>query len=271
MPLLKRIFKLALCLACCCLYGVFCIAVSVVSVVLLPRRQRCGIAFVSQIFARALVKIIGIRVEVSGEKYPPSSNGTGCLIVSNHLSYVDGFILGSLFPVIYVSKIELSKWPLIGFMCQAAGTLFIDREKKNRIAAAVATMAETLKNGANVLVFPEGTSTNGEALLSFQSAFFEAAAAARVVPVAVVYQSIDGEVVTAENRDKIYWYGEMTFADHFFRLLGLDSVKARVHVCLPVLAGEGDGRAGARKRLSDISYRLISDGIHLIKPTAGAR
>lgn len=267
MPFLKKIFKLILCLACFCVYGASCVVLSVVSKVFSPGRERRRVAFVSKIFARALIKIIGIEVEVSGEKYPFSSDASGSLIVSNHVSYVDGFILGSLFPVIYVSKIELSRWPLIGFMCRAAGTLFIDRGRKHRIASAVAAMAETLKNGANVLLFPEGTSTDGTTLLAFQSAFFEAAAEARarVVAVSVVYQSVDGEAVVAENRDKIYWYGEMTFAGHFFRLLGLDSVKVRVHICPPVLDGGGEG-AGTRKRLSDISYRLISDGIRLLKP-----
>ena len=267
---LRSCFKLLLCLLCFLLYFIISLmAVFVLSFIKPARRRRLNSRLI-RLFDLCLVRIINIKVNVSNTHGPFSRNGLGVFLVSNHLSYVDGFVLGSAFPLIYMGKAEIRQWPLIGPMTELSGTLFIDKQKKNHIAEYIADVASVLKGGANVLFFPEGTSTNGETLLPFKSAFFEAPlmACAPIVPVAVIYKSVNGRPVTKENRDSVYWYGDMTFADHFFKLLFCDRVEAEIKVHSPLAKGDEGDKILARKHASELAYEAIRKDINLIGPAS---
>jgi 1-acyl-sn-glycerol-3-phosphate acyltransferase len=244
------------------------LTVSLFFIFLKSNHKRRIISRLIKIFALSLVRVINIKVKVSGDIRPYSANGKGAFFVSNHLSYVDGLVLGALFPLIYISKSELKKWPLIGPMTEFSGTLFIDRQRKNHIADYVNRIADVLKEGVNILFFPEGTSTNGEAFLPFKASFFEAPlrAGAPLVPVSINYHSIDSLAVNRTNRDSVYWYGEMTFADHFFRLLACRriDVEVKIHPPIDVERLEEDNIL-QRKRAAELAYAAILKDIRLIK------
>src|SRR4030095_3438260 len=151
---------------------------------------------------------------------------------------------------------QVKRWPVIGQLLTLLGTIFVDRENKQDILRVVGRISRTLRQGANVLMFPEGTSTSGERLLPFQSAFFAAPLMARatVAPVTITYRLIDRERLSTANRDRVYWYGDMSFAPHLWDLLGTNrievSVKIRSRIETALLHNSSQGR----KELSQACY-----------------
>ncbi len=257
---MRRLFKLFLCVACFIVFLLVACLVRVSFFILRPKRRWVPIAHLNRALAWCLVRLIGVRMRLAGSGRPQAG---GLFLVSNHVGYLDGFVLGALFPVIYTSKSELKHWPLIGAMTELSGTLFIDRQRKNHISEYIADMAGVLRQGVNVLFFPEGTSTNGEKLLPFKSAFFEAPlkAGCGVVPVTLCYRALDGRPLTPENRGQVYWYGEMTFMDHFFRLLGHRSIDVDVIVHETISLSVQGEKELARKDLSERAFTTIASSL----------
>jgi len=211
-------------------------------------------------FTNLLRILLNVRITVEGARDGLAAGGH--FIVSNHLGYLDGIVLGSLFPVIFVTKRQVKRWPVIGQLLTLLGTIFVDRENKNDILRVVNRICKTLRQKANVLVFPEGTSTNGEKLLPFQSAFFAAplTAHAAVVPVTLTYKLIDQQPVSAVNRDRIYWYGDMSFAPHLWDLLGANRIEVSVKIHPAIKTSKLQNDSQARKQLSQSCHEVIGHG-----------
>ncbi len=135
--------------------------------------------------SRLALRMVGIHVEASGA--PPAEG----LVVSNHLSYMDVLVYSSLFPCLFVSKQEVGRWPVFGAFATMAGTIYVDRDRSAENREAVSSMEQALGAGLPVVLFPEGTSSNGDAVLPFRSPFFEPAvrAGAVVTTAAIGYGS----------------------------------------------------------------------------------
>jgi 1-acyl-sn-glycerol-3-phosphate acyltransferase len=202
--------------------------------------------------------ILNIKITVEGQGDRLRSGAH--FIVSNHLGYVDGIVLGSLFPVIYVSKKEVRGWPLIGQWTALCGTVFVDRKRKDKIPLLVEEIVTKLRQKANVLNFPEGTSTNGERLLPFQPALFAAPlrAHATVVPVTLTYRRINDRPLSPSNRDAVYWYGDMEFVGHFWNLLGLKTIDVVVKIHPAIETPRYKNDSAGRKQLSQACYDSIT-------------
>ena len=205
-----------------------------------------------------LRRILNIQVTVVGDA--EQLEGGGRVIISNHLSYVDGFVLGSIFPVVFISKREVKKWPGVGLWAILCGTIFIDRQRKQRVGLLVAETSRKLKEGANILLFPEGHATNGERMLPFQTVPLAAPLRNRsiIVPVTLVYSSIDDQAVSKANRDLVYCYGDMAFAPHIWRLLALRSIEATVTVQSKIDCSRYEDNSAGRKRLAADCYDRVS-------------
>lgn len=145
-------------------------------------------------WARKLLAIVRVRVTVHGR--PPAVRGEGALIVANHVSWLDIHVLHSLIPSRFVSKAEVRDWPLIGWMAEQAGTLFLDRRKKADARRVNETMAALLRQGECLALFPEGTTTDGTRLLPFYPSLLQPAvvAGARVWPAVIRYRHPDGRI-----------------------------------------------------------------------------
>ena len=165
-----------------------------------------------------LLKRLGIRVQANG---PLPSAG---LIVSNHLGYLDILVFGATLPCIFVSKAEVRSWPVFGLLVQFAGTIFLDRRSQSSAAEVTRQIGERLQGGLPILLFPEGTSTDGTALLRFHSSLLEAAirTSSPIAAAAVSYTAAD-----TKERDLCY-YGDDTFLPHLLRTLGRREVFASV-------------------------------------------
>ncbi|MBI2361747.1 MAG: 1-acyl-sn-glycerol-3-phosphate acyltransferase [Deltaproteobacteria bacterium] len=237
-------------------FAAVALAHAVASVFRLPGRWR-RVSRLMQRFARLLRVLLRIRVSLEGEV--GALGDEGALVTANHVSYVDGIVLGSLFPVIFVSKKEVRGWPVVGQWTALCGTIFIDRQKKDKTPAVVEEIAAKLRQGVHVLLFPEGTSTNGEAVLPFQSAPFAAPLRTRaaVIPVTLTYTAIDREPVTGANRDRVYWYADMEFLGHFWRLLGLRNVEVSVRIHPRIDTSRYRNDSQGRKDLSQACYDRI--------------
>jgi lyso-ornithine lipid O-acyltransferase len=206
-----RLLKLA---AFVSLWGVYFVLVAMVHLWIsgfaLPNRRQV-ISRLNRNFTLLVRLILNIKVSVSGDEGRLERGGY--MIIANHVSYVDGIVLGSIFPILFVSKREVKKWPIIGQWNVLCGTVFVNRQRKQLAGALIEELTCKLKQEANILLFPEGTSTNGERMLPFQTVPLAAPLRSRstIVPVTIAYKTIDEQPVTAANRDLIYWYGDIGF------------------------------------------------------------
>jgi len=239
-------------------YGGFVVLVHLwISVLRLPdrwsiiSRLTCSLTFL-------LRRILNINVRVIGDA--EQLEGGGRVIISNHLGYVDGFVLASIFPVVFITKREVKKWPVIGLWTILCGTIFIDRQRKQQVGSLVVDMSRKLKEGANILLFAEGHATNGERMLPFQTVPLAAPLRNRsiIIPVTLVYTSIDGQPVSQTNRDLVYCYGDMPFAPHFWRLLARRSIEATVTVHSKIDCSRYEDNSAGRKRLAADCYDRVS-------------
>lgn len=169
--------------------------------------------------SRGVLSSLGIRYVVKGS--PP---GRG-LVVSNHLSYLDILIYSAAMPCVFVSKIEVNRWPYFGTAACAGGTIFVDRRSRASAAAVAAEIGDRLRRGVPVLLFPEGTSTDGSAVQRFHSSLFEPAVQADVpVTAAAVRYHIGSDVPERE----LCWYGDAPFLPHVWKTLGTADFRAEV-------------------------------------------
>jgi 1-acyl-sn-glycerol-3-phosphate acyltransferase len=227
-----------------------------ISVLRLPNRWKIVSRWILG-FTWLMRSILNIKITVEGDTEQLEDGGY--VIISNHFGYLDGIVLGSLFPVIFVSKNEVKSWPLVGQWTTLCGTVFINRQKKGLIPVAVTEISRKLKEKANVLLFPEGFATNGERMLPFQTAPLAAPLRSRaiIVPVTLAYQSVEGQPVSAANRDLIYCYDDMAFAPHFLKLLALRQVEVRVTIQPKVDCSQYEDNSAGRKRLAEDCYNRI--------------
>lgn len=210
-------------------------------------------------FGRTAVRIMGIRVELSGKKELLKQRGL--FFVCNHLSYVDGIVATSLTPLVFIGKTDLRRWPFFGFFISLSETIFVDRTTPVYIQKEMEKIVSFLKNDINVILFPEGTSTNGDKLLPFKSSFFAAPLSARrpVVPLVLRYKTVNNEPISEKNRDLVCWYGSMPFLPHLFGVLKLKSIVMEVKVCDSIECLEQGliNATSQRKQLCQLSRQAI--------------
>lgn len=173
-------------------------------------------------WCRITLKIIGVKVISEGPK--PSAP---YLLASNHLSYLDVLILWSQIDGFFLGKSELAKWPVMGPLIRAAGTVFIDRTQRSGVVAAIEKVTDKVIEGNGVIFFPEGTSSSGGEVRTFKSNMFQVAAHSQLpVHVAVLHYSTRSKRHSGVK--DMAWWGDMTFASHFYKLLSFDNKIARV-------------------------------------------
>jgi 1-acyl-sn-glycerol-3-phosphate acyltransferase len=252
-----RLLKLAAFLS---LWVVFFVLVAIVhlwiSILGLPNRWKI-LSRLNRNYTLLLRLILNIKVTIAGDEGQLERGGY--VVIANHVSYVDGIVLGSIFPIVFVSKREVKKWPIVGQWNVLCGTIFINRQRKNEVGALVREMTRKLRQEANILLFPEGTSTNGEKMLPFQTVPLAAPLRSRsiIVPVTLVYTTIDEQPVTAVNRDFVYWYGDMDFVTHFWNLLGRRGVEVLVTVHPKVECFSYADNSAGRKKLAEDCYNRV--------------
>lgn len=202
-------------------------------------------------WARATLRIMGVRARYEGA--PP---GGAYFLVANHLSYVDIPLLLARLDARFLAKSEIAGWPVMGLLARSTGTLFIDRTRKRDLTRAMGEIHGVLATGTGVIVFPEGTSTDGAAVQAFKPSLFEVPLEADldVHCASIHYHSPGGPLPAWEA---VCWWGDATFGGHFLRFLGQPRTEATVvFAATPTAAPEGDG-AGCRKELAQGARRAV--------------
>lgn len=179
-------------------------------------------------FHKGLQVILGLRVHYSGVQ----SEARPTLFVSNHISYLDIFVLGEI-RAYYIAKSEVASWPVLGPLAKFQNTLFIER-KAGRAKQQLEVMQAHLRGGSSLILFPEGTSTDGAHVEPFKSSLFEAVnlgSGPRVAiqAVTVTYVRHAGRPMNQAVRDNYAWYAKMPFTSHFLNLFTLKKVDVNVH------------------------------------------
>jgi 1-acyl-sn-glycerol-3-phosphate acyltransferase len=164
--------------------------------------------------ARTILSVHGVDVRTEG---PPPRGA--CVVVANHLSYIDPLVVSAVAPCISVAKGETRAWPLIGRGLKALGVIFVQRGDPYSGAVAIRQAWRALRFGATVLNFPEGTTSDGRDVGAFRRGVFGLAllAGVPIVPARITYSD-----------DRVPWTGGQTFAPHYWRLAGVSRLEARV-------------------------------------------
>lgn len=162
------------------------------------------------------------------------------LYISNHISYIDIFVLGSALPGTFIAKSEVAKWPLFGQLAKLQNTMFIERSSR-RVSNQIDQVRDHLINKSNLILFPEGTSDIGTYVARFHSNFFQAAASADteilIQPVTVAYSHYQGEKMDRQTRDNYAWYKPIKIVPHFLNGLGMGPAQVQL-ICHPVVKFE---------------------------------
>lgn len=236
-----------------------------VTLILLPV-QLVAIAFRMKLadelprFYHALcLRILNIEVRVSGGDL---MDGPG-VIVANHASYLDIPVLGALTRGSFIAKTEVASWPVYGFLAKLSRTTFVER-RAVRSREQNDKLAERLQNGDKMILFPEGTSNDGNRVLPFKSTLFASAERAmpdgsqvKFQPVSVAATRLDGAPIGRDLRALYSWYGDMDLAPHLWQFLALGKVTVEIVVHPPVTLADAKG---SRKELARMCEARVAEG-----------
>lgn len=215
-------------------------------------RGRKKISQLQRLYMRGAARIIGLRIKFHGE-IPDVSSG---LVVSNHLGYIDIVAHGTIFPFRFTSTTVIAKWPVLGQIIALSHPVWINRTSKPAARKALRDFAKTMRRGMYLIVYPEGTSTDGKGgILPFKSTSFEAATFGDlpVVPILTSYREVS-------SKPTVCWYGDMTLMPHLWQVLTLPKIEADVRFLAPVYP-EGRSRKELAQhvhRIMDTEYRNIA-------------
>jgi 1-acyl-sn-glycerol-3-phosphate acyltransferase len=201
------------------------------ALLLLPGRAKIWFA---QLFWAGFCRIFGVSVRVIGK----SCHGQGrpVVYVSNHSSWLDVGVLGARLQGCFVSKEDVASWPLVNIIARLGRTVYVRRTRAST-AGESRTMRERLQNGDNLILFPEGTTSDGSRVLPFRSSLLSVAEgepAPLVQPISVVYDRLAGLPAMRANRPIFAYYGDMSIGPHFWRLAQCRGMRATVLLHAPV-------------------------------------
>ncbi len=200
------------------LLGFLALTLPLMPVQLITRSRR-----LPWVYHRILCKLLGMTIIIKGA-LPPNP----ALLVANHISWLDIPVLSSVLPLSFIAKHEVSAWPLFGWMAKLQRTVFIDRDRRHATGTKRNEIAARLQNGDSLVLFPEGTSSDGTQVLHFKSSYFGAVERLdiAVVPITLTYL----------RRPTFYaWYGDMDLAPHLWAVIksGPINVQIEFHEALP--------------------------------------
>ncbi|MGH7076308.1 MAG: lysophospholipid acyltransferase family protein, partial [Stellaceae bacterium] len=209
-------------------------------------------------YHRLSCRVLGIRLVFEGKPVETAP----ALYVVNHTSYLDIEILGATLEASFVSRADVANWPWFGWLAKLQRTVFIERNRGEALDHRNA-MVRRFDRGDRLIVFPEGTSSDGSHVLPFKSSLFSVAEYRRdgvpvaVQPVAVAYTRLDGIPMGRCYRPFFAWYGDMDLAPHLWVLLGMGVLSVELTFFPPVTIDQ----FASRKALAQHCYRVIGDGV----------
>lgn len=208
-------------------------------------------------YHRLVCRILGIRLKIAGK--PPQKGPV--LIASNHVSWLDIVILSAVAPLSFIAKTEVNSWPFFGSLARLQRTVFVHRNRRHATGSSRDEMRDRLKQDDILVLFPEGTSSDGNQVLPFKSSFFGAAEYEGVVvqPVSIAYNGHRNLPMNRRLRPFYAWYGDMDLAPHLWEALQMGPIEVTV-VCHPPLSLSGEMN---RKALAHHAEAEVRRGVFL--------
>jgi 1-acyl-sn-glycerol-3-phosphate acyltransferase len=194
--------------------------------------------------------------------------GEGVLLLANHTSWIDIVLFSAVLPLSFVAKAEIARWPFFGTLARLQETVFVKRESRSQTGAARDEIRDRIRQGDALVLFPEGTSDDGNTVLPFRSALMGAAEAevgkddkgqvehVPVQPVSVSYVGLHGIPMGRENRPNFAWYGDMELVPHLWEALKSGPIDVVVEFHPPMTVDT----AGGRKALAAAAERIVRAG-----------
>ncbi|MBU3724046.1 MAG: 1-acyl-sn-glycerol-3-phosphate acyltransferase [Burkholderiaceae bacterium] len=228
----------------------------------IPLAQRCA---ARRVWSRLLLAIGGVRLEV--EKPRGLIADSPMLVVMNHVSWLDIFVLNSVLPSTFIAKSEIRQWPLVGWLLMGADTLFIERASRHAVRHVNHRILERLRRGEHVAFFPESTTSDGTLVLPFHSSLFAMAvprkkggdesgtvllAPPRVLPVALRYFQYDAPSLIPA------YIGEQTFLESVLAILTARGLSVRLRILEPMLPADAEI---TRQMLAQMAHRRVSAAV----------
>ncbi|MEM9027924.1 MAG: lysophospholipid acyltransferase family protein [Pseudomonadota bacterium] len=234
-------------------------------------------------YHRRVCRLLGLRLNIDGAVLPDRP----VLLIANHVSWLDIPVLSAVAPLSFVAKQEVGGWPVVGTLARLQRTVFVDRERRRTVGRTAGIISQRLAHGDNILLFAEGTSSDGNRVLPFKTSLFgavveskggSAQTAARdadgdlrdgasgsashqpvVQTVSLVYTRLHGIPLGRSDRPLIGWYGDMDMAPHAWRLLKAGPLDVCIRVGQPVsLAKFSDRKALAQLTEANVRSDVVA-------------
>jgi 1-acyl-sn-glycerol-3-phosphate acyltransferase len=219
----------------------------------LPGRAKVNFA---RFYWAAVSRAVGLSVRVIGA--PAGGQGRPVIFVSNHSSWLDIPAIGGILHACFVSKDEVAGWPIIGTIARLGRTVFVTRNRAG-LNRERNDMRDRLSAGDDLILFPEGTSSDGSRVLPFHSSFFAAAfgeAKPLIQPVSIVYDRLDGLPVGHASRGVFAWYGDMNLAPHAWQVAQWRGKRVTILLHTPLDPADFPDR----KALSQAAWLVVAEG-----------
>lgn len=202
-------------------------------------------------WSRSLLALLGVQLTVHGE--PPNEGSHNLMVIANHVSWLDIYLLNAVRPVRFVSKAEVRNWPVLGWFAAKTGTLFLERGKRRDTARINHAITMALSQGDCVAFFPEGTTTDGAHLRPFLASLLQPAidAGAELRPVALRYLNHDGS-----NNPRAAYFGDMTMLESMRNILAQREIRAELRFLEPIACTHKTRKELARQAEAAISSAL---------------
>jgi len=217
----------------------------------LPRLRPTWQKNIVQCWSGKLLQILNVRLIIDAND--SMRRLTQGMVVTNHISWLDVFVLNTVFPMRFVAKAEVQKWPVIGWLCIRAQTLFIERGSARAAARMNQILEARLREGECLAVFPEGTSTDGRQIAHFHASLFQPAIDAEVYvyPILIRYQNLRGELTT-----EAAYIDDMSFAESLRTILKMPAMQVQLTSTSALQANQFD-----RRSLSQQAERQIAEAL----------
>lgn len=227
-------------------------------------------------YHRFMARLFGIRIKTIGKPL----TGEGVLIVANHTSWLDIIVFSAVGHVSFVAKAEVASWPFFSTLAKLQETVFVERTRRHATGQARDQIRERLLAGDTLILFPEGTSNDGNAVLNFKSALMGAVEArvsdgkggeraVRVQPVSTAYVGLHGMPMGRENRPLFAWYGDMELVPHLWEAVKTGPIDVIVEFHPPMDVDQVGGRKALAARCETIIRRGQAHALAgLLGPTA---
>ena len=203
-----------------------------------------GMCYYIHLWAKDLLRCLGVSVTVHGQ----IRKGESALVVSNHLGYIDILVHASIFGLRFCPKAEIRSWPVLGHYVGMSHPIWIDRSSRLKSKQNLEEFKATLEHKVPLIVYPEGTSSDGNGILPFKTSPFELAVSGnfQIQPIVTLYRVPEGEPSPC-------WYSDLSFMAHLWQFLGIRKIQCDVIIPDPIRANGKD-----RKALAQETYEVIS-------------